>query len=65
MIPGLSAQSLLVRLAAGLDAERIMPPGGRMLSSREVGLLRAWIDDGAPWQGGAIELQETRRKTDR
>lgn len=65
MVAGLSAQSLLVQLAAGLDAERVMPPGGRMLSSKEIGLLRTWIDEGAPWPGGAIDLRETRRGTDR
>src|SRR5262249_26127693 len=46
--PGDSAGSVLVRLVAGLDPERSMPPGERKkLNAEEIGLLRAWIDQGA------------------
>jgi hypothetical protein len=48
--PGDSAHSRLLVLVAGLDAETKMPPGkGKALRAAEVGLLRAWIDQGAPW----------------
>src|SRR5262245_19779682 len=48
--PGKSDRSLLIQLVAGLDAERHMPPGDRKkLTSDEVAILRAWIDQGAVW----------------
>src|SRR5262245_53381583 len=48
--PGDSAGSMLIHLVAGLDAERRMPPGkGKELKPEEVGLLRAWIDQGAKY----------------
>ena len=48
--PGDSARSRLVRMVAGLDADARMPPSkNKALSSDEVGLLRAWIDQGATW----------------
>jgi hypothetical protein len=48
--PGDGRNSRLIRLVAGLDAETRMPPGkGKELSAAEVGVLRAWIDQGAIW----------------
>ena len=44
---GNSSASHLVKLVAGLDPELVMPPRGKRLSAREIGLLRAWIDQGA------------------
>ena len=49
IIPGKSADSPLVRLVAGLEEGLQMPPEGERLSSEQVGLLRAWIDQGAKW----------------
>ena len=49
IVPGKSAESLLVHFVAGLDPEKIMPPKGERLTARQVGLLRAWIDQGANW----------------
>ena len=49
VIPGDSAQSLLIRTVAGLDPDRVMPKTGDRLTSEEIGLLRTWIDDGAPY----------------
>lgn len=49
--PGKSAESLLVRAVAGVEPDLIMPPKGERLSAEEIGLLRAWIDQGAPWMG--------------
>jgi len=46
---GKSAESLLIKYVAGLDPDIIMPPEGDKLSHDEVGLLRAWIDQGAKW----------------
>jgi hypothetical protein len=51
-VPGKSEQSLLVqRLVGWGDAVR-MPPDEDPLSDEEVGLVRAWIDQGASWPAG-------------
>jgi hypothetical protein len=50
--PGKSAESRLIALVAGLE-KRVMPPVGVRLTADEVGLLRAWIDQGAEWKQGA------------
>jgi cytochrome c553 len=49
LVPGKSAESLLVRYVSGLDPEIVMPPSGKRLEPGEVELLRAWIDRGAAW----------------
>jgi hypothetical protein len=57
--PGKSADSRLVLLVAGLDKETgPMPPEGKgkPLSAAEIGLIRAWIDQGANWPDGGGEL---------
>ena len=45
ILPGNSAGSRLIRLVAGLD-RKFMPPMGAHLTAAEIGLLRAWIDQG-------------------
>ena len=50
--PGKSGESRLVTLVAGLEPDAIMPAQGPRLSSQQVGLLRAWIDQGLPWEEG-------------
>ena len=47
--PGKSAQSPLIHFVAGLDEDMRMPQKGEPLSAEQVGLLRAWIDQGAAW----------------
>ncbi|MBI3414275.1 MAG: PSD1 domain-containing protein [Verrucomicrobia bacterium] len=49
IVPGKSAESALIHLVAGLDADKIMPPKGERLTPLQIGLLRAWIDQGANW----------------
>ena len=56
IVPGKSADSRLVHLVAGLDEEiGLMPPDGMgtPLTPAEIGLVRAWIDQGANWPDGA------------
>ena len=49
-----SAASRLIRLVAGVSADKkVMPPAGPRLSAAEVGLLRAWIDQGVEWPESA------------
>jgi mono/diheme cytochrome c family protein len=48
LVRGDSASSRLIHLVAAIDPEEVMPPDdGDRLSPAEVGLLRAWIDQGA------------------
>lgn len=49
IVPGASGESILIELVAGVDPEYVMPQKGKRLSSKQVGLLRAWIDQGAEW----------------
>jgi Protein of unknown function (DUF1549)/Protein of unknown function (DUF1553)/Planctomycete cytochrome C len=46
---GKSADSRLVRYVARLEKDFVMPPTGKPLTGEQVGLLRAWIDQGAKW----------------
>ena len=50
---GKSAESRLIHLVAGLDEEKVMPPKGERLTAAQIGLLRAWIDQGAKWPDDA------------
>lgn len=52
VIPGKSADSLLIQLVAGHDEDRIMPAQGPRLKAEQVALLRAWIDRGVSWEEG-------------
>jgi hypothetical protein len=50
LAPGAALKSKLLRVVAGLDPDLKMPPeGNKPLTAQEVGLLRAWIDQGARW----------------
>ena len=58
IVPGKSADSPLVKMVAGIG-DVTMPPEGNRLSAEEVGLLRAWIDQGAKWPDEAAgELKD-------
>lgn len=50
-VAGHSADSRLIHLISGLLEEEVMPPprSGKRLSPEQVGLLRAWIDQGVSW----------------
>ncbi|HWN96792.1 MAG TPA: c-type cytochrome domain-containing protein, partial [Methylomirabilota bacterium] len=47
IIPGRSAESLLIHAVSGLHDELKMPKKGEKLTAEQVGILRAWIDQGA------------------
>jgi len=55
ILPGKSFQSALILHVAALDETRVMPPEGERLTAEQVGLLRAWIDQGAVWPANAEE----------
>jgi hypothetical protein len=55
IVAGKSAQSRLIHFVAGINEEEtLMPPEGegQRLSPEQIGLLRAWIDQGANWPDG-------------
>ena len=47
LVPGQSAQSLIIELVMGFDPDTVMPRKGTKLSREQIGILRAWIDQGA------------------
>ena len=49
ILPGKGAQSPLVQQVAGLVEDMMMPPEGKgdPLTKEQIGILRAWIDQGA------------------
>ncbi len=49
IVPGKSADSALIALVAGVDPDSVMPKKGTRLTPEQIGLLRAWIDQGAQW----------------
>ena len=49
VVLGKSAESHLITMVAGLDPDEVMPKKGSRLTTAQVGLLRAWIDQGLPW----------------
>jgi mono/diheme cytochrome c family protein len=51
VVKGRSEDSLLIELVSGADAENVMPKKGSRLTAEQVGLLRAWIDQGLSWEG--------------
>lgn len=51
-VVGKSAESYVVELVAGLEPDSIMPKKGSRWTPEQVGLLRAWIDQGAVWPAG-------------
>lgn len=46
---GKSEESLLIKMVAGVDPDVLMPPEGEKLTDDQIGLLRAWIDQGIDW----------------
>lgn len=49
VVAGNSADSEMVKLVAGIDPDSVMPKKGSRWTRDQVGLLRAWIDGGMPW----------------
>lgn len=47
--PGNSAESKLIHLVSGLRKNLVMPLASERLTAEQVGVLRAWIDQGAAW----------------
>ena len=55
IIPGNSADSLLIALCVSETEDfDIMPPKGDPLTDEQIGILRAWIDQGATWPDDTV-----------
>ncbi|HMF15617.1 MAG TPA: DUF1549 domain-containing protein, partial [Gemmataceae bacterium] len=52
VVPGKSAVSELVKRITSDDPEKRMPSKGKPLSAKEIALIKAWIDQGVPWDAG-------------
>jgi len=65
LVPGKSAESLLIAVVAGAHTElETMPKKGDRLSADQIGRLRAWIDQGANWPATAAVASGTPRGKD-
>jgi hypothetical protein len=53
LVSGDSAANRLIHLVAAIDKDAVMPPQGDRLTSEQVGILRAWIDQGLAWPAAA------------
>jgi uncharacterized protein DUF1549/cytochrome c len=49
LVVGKSGESMMVHLVAAVDPDNVMPMKGTKWTPEQVGLLRAWIDQGANW----------------
>ena len=58
IVPGKSAESMLVRLVGGLVEDKVMPQKGDRLTTEQIGLLRAWIDQGAQWPDSGTAAED-------
>jgi hypothetical protein len=52
LTPGKSKESLIMHLVTSDDEDERMPPKGPGLNEKEVAVLAAWINAGAPWEPG-------------
>ncbi len=49
VVVGDSARSYFIHLVAGTDPDSVMPKKGSKLTPEQVGVLRAWVDQGLRW----------------
>lgn len=54
-----SGDSRLIHYVAALDPDHVMPPEGDRLTAEQIGILRAWIDQGLTWPESANVPPET------
>lgn len=49
LVPGKSAESLVIKKVSATDSAKRMPPKGEPLTAQQVATLQKWIDGGAVW----------------
>lgn len=59
IVPGDPAKSPLLQRVMSTDDDERMPPKGEPLSSRQVALLKTWIEAGAVWPENAADRAAT------
>ncbi len=64
IIPGKSAESLMIQAVAHVRDDLKMPKKGEALSAEQIGLLRAWIDQGVDWPESASAVSEEKNAKD-
>lgn len=52
VVAGNSAKSRLIHLVAGTDPDEVMPQKGSRLTPEQISVLRAWVNQGLPWESG-------------
>ena len=62
ILPGKSAESLLVKMIGGQIEGKRMPMTGDPLSNEQIALIRRWIDDGAAWPEDSVATTEPEKK---
>jgi hypothetical protein len=63
IVPGKSADSLMIQLVSGQDPDRVMPDKGKRLTAEQIGILRGWIDQGAKWEPADFILTDPSKPT--
>lgn len=53
IVPGQSAESRLIQRVTDAKDDQVMPPKGDRLTAEQVGILRAWVDQGVSWPDSA------------
>ncbi|MBI1371284.1 MAG: DUF1553 domain-containing protein [Phycisphaera sp.] len=64
VVPGKSADSHIIQLVAGFEPDRIMPKDADPLTAEQIGVLRAWVDQGVKMPGSDKELGPQKLTTD-
>src|SRR5215831_18913670 len=59
LVLGRSEDSLIIELVSGVNPENVMPKKGSRLTPEQIGLLRAWIDQRAPWDKDVTFARKT------
>jgi len=62
ILPGKSAESLLVKMIGGQIEGKRMPMTGDPLTDEQIGLIRRWIDDGASWPEDSVATAQPEKK---
>ena len=57
LVPGKSAESLVIKKVSATDSAKRMPPKGEPLSAQQVATLQKWIDGGAVWPEETVKPQ--------
>ena len=62
VVAGTLGDSELIKRVTSADPEQLMPPidSGKKLSSRDIAILKKWVEQGAKWQGHWAYLKPVR-----